>query len=167
MALNLFYPHRSGRNYWDVWDWPTSLFGQHFGLDLDDFDDRLTSRRLDLAQRSGASEVVNTKDKFAVKLDVSHFKPEEIEVKTVDNNVVIHGKHEERTDKHGWIQREFTRRYALPEGCEPDKVESKLSADGVLMIEAPKKELPKLKENERVVPIAMDTSKPAITGRKK
>ena len=167
MALNLFYPHRCGRNYWDVWDWPTSLFGQNFGIDLDDFDDILTSRRLDLAQRSGASEVANTKDKFALKLDCSHFKPEEIEVKTVGNNVVIHGKHEERTDKHGWVQREFTRRYALPEGCEPEKVVSNLSSNGVLVIEAPKKELPPLKQNERVVPIAMDNSKPAITGRKK
>ena len=166
MALNLFYPHRCGRNYWDVWDWPQSLLGQHFGIDLDDFDDRLTSRRLQLAQRSGASQVDNTSDKFAVKLDCSHFKPEEIQVKTVDNNVVVHGKHEERTDKHGWVQREFTRRYALPEGCEPEKVTSSLTAEGILRIEAPKKALPPLKENERTIPIVMDNSKAAITGKK-
>ena len=152
MALNLFFPHRCGRNYWDVWDWPQSLFGQHFGLDLDDFNEIMPSRRLELAQRSGASQVANTDNNFSVKLDCSHFKPEELEVKTIGNNIVIHGKHEERSDKHGWIQREFTRRYALPEGCEPEKVVSSLS-NGVLTVEAPKKALPPVNEKERVVPI--------------
>ncbi|CAG2174517.1 unnamed protein product, partial [Oppiella nova] len=27
MALDLFSPHRSGRNYWDVWRWPENLSG--------------------------------------------------------------------------------------------------------------------------------------------
>jgi crystallin alpha B len=160
MALSNFFPHRCGRNYWDVWDWPQSIFGQHFGLDLDDSDllmpsMLLTTPRRQLSQRSGASEVKNDGNKFVVKLDCSHFKPEEITVKTVDNNIIINGKHEEKMDKHGWVQREFTRRYALPEGCEAEKVTSALNSNGVLTIEAPKKPLEPLKDNERVIPIAV------------
>jgi crystallin alpha B len=100
-----------------------------------------STRQQLLAQRSGVSEVKNDENKFSVRLDCSHFKPEEITVKTVDNNVVINGKHEEKMDKHGWVQREFTRRYALPEGCEVEKVVSSFSPNGILSIEAPKKPL--------------------------
>ncbi|CAL1300967.1 unnamed protein product [Larinioides sclopetarius] len=98
-------------------------------------------------------------------LNVSHFKPDEISVKTVDNYIVIHGKHEEKTDEHGFIAREFTRRYMLPEGAEPEKVVSKLTPDGVLTIEAPKKAIEPPKSNERVVPITVDM--PAVEGEGK
>ena len=56
----------------------------------------------------------NTEKEFCVKVDVQHFKPDEIQVKTVDNRVVIQAKHEEREDEHGYICREFTRQYVLP-----------------------------------------------------
>ena len=97
--------------------------------------------------------MVNDDNKFEVKLDVNHFKPEEIVVKTVDNYIVISGKHEERADKHGFIKREFTRRYALPERCDPEKVVSSLKSDGILIIEAPKSPMYELKGNERLIPI--------------
>ncbi|KAL3221164.1 hypothetical protein MRX96_029505 [Rhipicephalus microplus] len=46
--------------------------------------------------------------------------PEEITVKTQDNCVVIHGKHEEKSDDRGcYVKREFTRRYVLPEDVDP------------------------------------------------
>jgi crystallin alpha B len=167
MALSNFYPHRCGNRYWDVWDWPQRIFGQHFGTDLDEFDDWFGPRR-QLVGQTGASEVKNDENKFEVKLDCSHFKPEEISVKTVGNNVVINGKHEERLDKHGWVQREFTRRYALPEGCQVEKVVSNLSSNGMLSIEAPKKPLPQLKENERVIPVAIESGEQhkSIKGKK-
>ena len=160
MSLQNFFPHRCGRNYWDVWDWPQSLLNQNFGLDMDDSDWLMPSlmssqlgRNQRTLQRKGASEVANDPNKFQVKLDCSHFKPEEIEVKTLDNDIIIHGKHEEKMDKHGWVTREFTRRYTLPEECEAPQVTSSLNSNGVLTIEAPKKRLEPLKDNERVVPI--------------
>ena len=152
-----WFPHRCGRNYWDVWDWPQTLLNQNFGLDLNEPDDWLdwpsiyNSGRS--VQKGGASQVISDEKKFAVKLDCSHFKPEEIEVKTIDNNIVIHGKHEERKDKNGYIRREFSRRYALPERCEPNQVTSSLQPNGLLTIEAPKKPLEPIKNDERRVPI--------------
>lgn len=91
---------------------------------------------------------------FQVRLDVGHFAPEEITVKTVDDTVVVTACHEERVDEHGLISRQFTRRYVLPEGAESDQVTSTLTPDGVLVIEAPRKRPePILAENERLIPV--------------
>ncbi|CAG2166463.1 unnamed protein product, partial [Oppiella nova] len=140
MALDIFSPHRSGRNYWDVWRWPENLNGQHFGLDLNEM-----VAAGGLRSATGGSQVVNAGDRFAVRLDCQHFTPEEVTVKVVGHLLVIHGKHEERSDNngsHGSVRREFTRRYVLPDGCDPEKVLSSLNAKGILSIEAPKKALP-------------------------
>lgn len=77
------------------------------------------------------------KDGFQVCLDVQHFQPNEISVKTENNSVVVQAKHEEKKDDHGFISREFTRRYALPKGFKVEDVTSSLSSDGVLSIKCP------------------------------
>ena len=153
MDLDLFFPRRP--NYWEPLVWPQSRSLMGWSDPLEDL--LLPSLALAIPQKSvqrrGASEVANDPNKFQVKMDCSHFKPEEIEVKTLDNNIVIHGKHEEKMDKHGWISREFTRRYTIPNECEANNVKSSLDSNGVLTIEAPKRQLEPLKDNERVVPI--------------
>ena len=138
---------------------------QHFGLGLTP-QDYLTIlavpqanrdyfrpwRNLQSAAQDAGSTIKEDKDNFQVNLDVQHFAPEEISVKTVDGYLIIEAKHEERQDEHGFISRSFTRRYKLPDGIEEDAVTSKLSSDGVLSISAPLKTPPKAL-NERVVPI--------------
>ena len=84
------------------------------------------------------------KDGFQACVDVHHFQPSEITVKTVDNTVVIEGKHEERDDGHGSVQRHFVRKYVLPKEYDMNNVHSTLSSDGVLTIKAP---LPAIKES--------------------
>ena len=81
-------------------------------------------------------------------------------LQVVDKHVVVEGNHEEKQDEHGWITRKFTRRYLIPEQCDLDKVDSKLSSDGVLTIVVARKEQPK-EGGERVVSI-QHTGKPAI-----
>ncbi|XP_026317278.1 protein lethal(2)essential for life-like [Hyposmocoma kahamanoa] len=130
---------------------PRRLFDQDFGLALTP-DDILVSavsplmsrdyyrpwRQLAAAVRDQGSNIKSDKDKFQVNIDVQHFAPEEISVKTADGYVVVEGKHEEKKDEHGYISRRFVRRYALPEGCRAETVESRLSSDGVLSIIAPR-----------------------------
>ncbi|KAJ8705366.1 hypothetical protein PYW07_011193 [Mythimna separata] len=144
---------------------PRRLRDQLFGLNLSS-DDFLTDiidrptisvrkylrpwRNLAAVARDVGSTIKSDKDKFQVNLDVQHFDPEEISVKTSDGYVVIEGKHEERKDEHGFVSRQFKRRYALPEGCNPETVESRLSSDGVLTVVAPKVSENK---NERAIPI--------------
>lgn len=77
------------------------------------------------------------KDGFQVCLDVEHFKPNEISVKTENNSIVVNAKHEEKKDDHGYISREFTRRYELPKGFKVEEVTSSLSSDGILSIKCP------------------------------
>lgn len=77
------------------------------------------------------------KDGFQVNVDVQQFKPYEVTVRTLDNSVVIEGKHEERQDNHGFVSRQFCRRYTLPSGYDANKITSSLSSDGILTIKAP------------------------------
>lgn len=144
---------------------PRQLYDQRFGLGITP-QDVLTIlslpqndqgylrnwRNLQAANQDVGSTIKADKDKFQVNLDVQHFAPEEISIKTADGYLIVEAKHEERRDEHGFISRSFTRRYALPEGVEADLVTSKLSSDGVLSIVAPLKAPPK-SSNERVVPI--------------
>nr|UTS59878.1 heat shock protein 20 [Monochamus alternatus] len=132
---------------------PSRLFNQQFGLALEPedlfrtvFNPRLSVRCpagyirnwLDEARDTGSS-VSFDKDQFQANIDVQQFKPEEIAVKiTGDNTITIEGKHEEKQDEHGYISRHFVRRYVLPQNCDINQVQSKLSSDGVLTITAPK-----------------------------
>lgn len=91
------------------------------------------------------------KDKFQANVDVQQFKPEEITVKLEgDNTVIIEGKHEEKQDEHGFISRHFVRRYVLPEDVDAQKLQSRLSSDGVLSISAPKKPEGKQIESKQI-----------------
>ncbi|XP_075731416.1 alpha-crystallin A chain-like [Rhipicephalus microplus] len=93
--------------------------------------------------QQGAS-VACTPDKFAIRVDTRHFAPEEISVKTQDNCVIIHGKHEEKSDDRGcYVKREFTRRYVLPEDVDPQTVKCHLTPGGLLALEAPRKNVKK------------------------
>lgn len=93
------------------------------------------------------------KDGFQVCMDVSQFKPNELTVKVVDKTVVVEGKHEEREDGHGLIQRHFVRKYTLPKDFDPNEVVSTVSSDGVLTLKAPPPPTKEQSKPERVVQI--------------
>uniref|UniRef100_A0AAU7BB07 SHSP domain-containing protein n=1 Tax=Anisopteromalus calandrae TaxID=76800 RepID=A0AAU7BB07_9HYME len=95
---------------WEQMERPHRLFDQHFGLGLhpESFfnSPSLFERRLpaysyanmrqwaDLMREAenGWSMIKDDKNKFHVALDVQQFKPEEINVKVVDNYIVVEGK---------------------------------------------------------------------------
>uniref|UniRef100_A0A6V7KVF9 SHSP domain-containing protein n=1 Tax=Bracon brevicornis TaxID=1563983 RepID=A0A6V7KVF9_9HYME len=163
-------------HWWETLERPHRLVDQNFGLALRpeqmirDFD-RLSERMLrdfdrnwtssyyrpwaDLMREdnAGYSVVKADKDKFAVSLDVQQFKPEEVNVKVVDNYIVVEGKHEEKKDEHGVISRHFVRKYLVPEQCDPDKASSTLSSDGVLSISVPRKPEAIEQKKERTIKI--------------
>lgn len=65
-------------------------------------------------------------------LEVTNFTPSELSVKLAnDKTVIVEGKHGERPDMDGFVSREFTRKYNLPESVDPSSVECYLSKDGV------------------------------------
>ncbi|PVD29122.1 hypothetical protein C0Q70_11719 [Pomacea canaliculata] len=157
MALNPL-PKSIWEDPWTGIYSPSRLFDQFFGdvLSSDDFMSprrwrgTLSTRIPRPPQLSGMSEVVNDDKEFRVGLDVKQFKPEEINIKTKDNRLIIHAKHEERPDEHGFIMREFTRQYVLPKDVDPNAISSCLK-DNVLTVKAPKLALPETQE--RTIPI--------------
>ena len=142
---DFFYPMDNFFPQWDDMFRPWNKFPSQF--------DKLTSSVNQLSLKDAGSSVVSDKEKFQISVDVQHFAPEDISVKVVDGSVIVEGKHEEKRDEHGYISRQFVRRYTLPQGCLPDTVESRLSSDGVLTVTAPTViALPS--SGERIVPIA-------------
>lgn len=149
-----------------------NLYDQHFGAGLPltftrDFSVPLRSGymrpwRHSHPHHSGLSNVINDKDSFKVNLDVQQFKPDELDVKVVDNHLVVEGKHEERSDEHGYVSRHFKRRYRLPENIDENAITSHLSSDGVLQLCAPKKALPQT--GGRTIPI-QHTNQPALKAK--
>jgi HSP20 family molecular chaperone IbpA len=85
-----------------------------------------------------------------LRFDVSTYAPEEIVVKTVDNKLLVHAKHEEKSDSKS-VYREYNREFLLPKGVNPEQIRSSLSKDGVLTVDAP---LPLALTNEKLIPIA-------------
>nr|XP_004654564.1 alpha-crystallin A chain isoform X2 [Jaculus jaculus] len=83
-------------------------------------------------------KVRSDRDKFVIFLDVKHFSPEDLTVKVLEDFVEIHGKHNERQDDHGYISREFHRRYRLPSNVDQSALSCSLSADGMLTFSGPK-----------------------------
>jgi HSP20 family molecular chaperone IbpA len=88
-----------------------------------------------------------------LRFDVTSYVPEEIVVKTVDNRLQVHAKHEEKTENRS-VYREYNREFLLPKGCNPEMIKSSLSKDGVLTVEAPLPALTEGPAKERSIPIA-------------
>merc|ERR1712071_244465 len=106
--------------------------------------DWLTGLHSPLIQEDGEEK------KLKLRFDVSQYTPEEIVVKTVDQKLLVHAKHEEKTDTKS-VYREYNREFLLPKGTNPEMIRSSLSKDGVLTIEAP---LPAVAADEKMIPIA-------------
>ncbi|CAL8290857.1 unnamed protein product [Lota lota] len=126
--------------------YPVRLFNQFFGEGMCDYPAATVSpyyrpplyrRTLD-PNYSGVSEVRSDEDRFTVHLDVKHFSPEELHVKVTGGYAEIRGKHEERQDDHGYIAREFHRRYRLPSDVDQPAITCTLSSDGLLTLNAHK-----------------------------
>ena len=61
-----------------------------------------------------------------LRFDVSEYAPEEIMVKTVDNKLLVHAKHEEVGGGKS-VYREYNREFLLPTGTNPELIKSSLS----------------------------------------
>jgi HSP20 family molecular chaperone IbpA len=193
-------PRIFGQDYWDMFDYPSSLFDLDYGDSVFEpfnaIEDTLyhprnygyqqqqqrnrrpyqqslqrspyqqqqygqqgsqlaTQQPQQMQQRQQlGTQIQNDQNQFSVALDCRHFNPNEIEVTYGDNNSVqIHGKHEERSDEHGFISREFNRRYVLPRECELDKLNASWNENGQLQISCPKQPQQRQVGQGRKVPI--------------
>ncbi|XP_014205000.1 alpha-crystallin A chain [Copidosoma floridanum] len=172
---------------WEQMERPHRLFDQHFGQHFmmhpesfftplerkifREMQSPLHSRALadfyrDQEQyQRGQSVIKDDKDKFSVQIDTSQFSPDEVNVRVVDDQIIVEGKHEEKQDDHGRIYRHFIRKYTVPEICETEKATSTLSEDGILSITIPRKPESIEQKREKVIKIEK-TGKLAIEKKK-
>nr|VZI40692.1 unnamed protein product [Spirometra erinaceieuropaei] len=77
---------------------------------------------------------------FKTRYNVQDFKPEDVEVTTRGNCLVVYGKKEEDLPDGGVRTREFCRSVVVPDKVNKDDFHATLTSDGVLVVEAPVKE---------------------------
>ena len=76
---------------------------------------------------------------YQVTLNLGDFKSNEINVKIVDNSLVVCAEHEEKPDDHGHVYRHVKRRYMLPRNVDLEQMNATMSDKGQLVVCAPKK----------------------------
>lgn len=76
------------------------------------------------------------KNVMELRFDVQQFRPEDINIKTKDNVLEVHAKHEDTKD-NAKVFREFRRQITLPTGTILEDMTSVLSPEGILTVEAP------------------------------
>ena len=78
--------------------------------------------------------------RMQMTFDVRSFKPEEIAIRTKDGKFLeVDARHEEEKDGHT-IQRQYHRRFTVPQGVDVKEMTSSLGPDGLLCIAAPVRE---------------------------
>ena len=92
--------------------------------------------------------------KFEAKLDFSGFKPEEIKIQLRGNELNITGKHISERDDF-YLSRDYSRRILLPDDVNLSSVTSRLSKEGLLVVEASRD--PALLPQERSVDVTIET----------
>lgn len=76
-------------------------------------------------------------DKFQISLDVTSYRPEDLDVKVEGNSIIITAK-QEIQEASGTRTRVFEQKFSLPSGVKAELVKSSLTREGVLVITAPK-----------------------------
>ena len=105
-----------------------------------------------LGQDSALLSLKDGPNLLEISLNTAGFKPEELVVKVEGGELVVRGKHEERTQAgQVAVAKQFTRRYTLPAEAKLAAVESNLSQDGVMLITVPKeKRIQEVKEGQKI-----------------
>jgi len=98
------------------------------------------------------TNIINDDRKFAVEIDSYQFRPEELQVKTLDDTLLIEGRHEDVRDRDNYTKMYFVRKYQLPPDVEPQTISSSVDSTGRLIVEANKR-YQQLDSRERAIPI--------------
>uniref|UniRef100_A0A915PFT8 SHSP domain-containing protein n=1 Tax=Setaria digitata TaxID=48799 RepID=A0A915PFT8_9BILA len=97
------------------------------------------------------TNIINNMSRFAVEIDAYQFRPEEIQVKTIDDTLLIEGRHEDIRDRDNFTKMYFVRKYQLPTDVNPMDISSTIDSSGRLLVEARKQ--PRVQGRERMTPV--------------
>lgn len=82
-------------------------------------------------------QVSCSNDKFMIQLELPGFLPEDFNLKTKDDIILLEANHEGKGD--GSTTRKFQKEFKVPEGVLKDQLQSFYSSEGILTISAPRK----------------------------
>jgi len=128
--------------------WPSSMLPSMRTMTPFELFDKVTDTRLPLC------DVIDKGDKYEINLEVPGINKEQIDVKATKNSINISGSQTEKTKEKGkkYIYSErsykaFHRQIPFVDEIIPSQISAKVM-DGVLAINAPKKNPTKLERNE-------------------
>lgn len=150
-------------------DWPLSPSFDHALSDLQNMMENV-NEAIGQYQNSvlkdvgtGGMKTTRTEDgNLQLAVDVSQYKPEEINVKLCDDNLVIEAK-TESSENDSYHKSEFKRWIKLPQDVKHDSIRSTLTADKKLLVEVPVNK-PIADSRSRSIPITVQ--KEAIENKK-
>jgi len=79
----------------------------------------------------------NGKKMFKLEFDVRRFQPSEVHVKTKNNVLTVHAKHETKDDHSTIAMYELHRELVIPDGVKADEVMCEYTHEGMLQLTAP------------------------------
>lgn len=82
-------------------------------------------------------QVSCSNDKFMIQLELPGFSPEDFNLKTKDDIILLEAVHEGKGD--GATSRKFSKEFKVPEGVVKEEISSSYSSEGILTIHAPRK----------------------------
>ncbi|PIO77340.1 Hsp20/alpha crystallin family protein [Teladorsagia circumcincta] len=82
-------------------------------------------------------KLINDDKRFAVVMDVSQLRLDDLKVQLEGRNLLVHG-HGEMKTSNGHVRKSFVNRWILPKDCHLDVAYSQIDNDGNLSIEIPK-----------------------------
>lgn len=132
---------------------------QEMVADIDTLDE--IAHRLDGRGRGEAVVRRTESGDLQLALDVTDFKPEDLKIKLVDDNLVIEAE-SEKSGKDSYRRNHFKRWFKVPEDCKLEEIKSKLTEDNRLLIDLPLTN--QIPNNERTIPIETSKSKPVEAG---
>lgn len=109
-------------------------------------------------RKEAEDPAANKKARFEVKLNVEGYKAVEMNIKLIDNSLIISGSHES-TDESGSVTRNFTRKWNIPENVLLEELTCNFnSKDNTMNISAPWKVEVPAEVKEKVIPINVLTA---------
>merc|ERR1719323_947875 len=111
----------------------------------------LPSSLTDMKNDSGVINIKNDDSRMEISLNTSGYKPSELSVNVRDGELIIEGRHEEKSESgETMVSRQFRRQYALSDDVKTQEVVSNLSQDGLLIVTLPKeKKIQEIKEDNK------------------
>lgn len=161
-------PVRVHRIFNDDWPMATTFDGALSDLQsvMDNVNEAIGHYQNSLAKdlSAGGMKTNRTEDgHLQVAIDVSQFKPEEVNVKLCDDNLVVEAK-TETSESDSYHKAEFKRWIKLPEDVKHDAIKSTLTPDNKLLIEVPVNK-PIVDSRSRNIPIEVQ-KKAAVAAEK-